>query len=264
VKSSWIDTTGLPNASNYITIQAEVPTYNTSNPSLWVQTGTHTATLALVGMHVVGSVNGHPEMIWASFEHFSNAPNEAYDYLDGGGVQKTVPRDTSGNWLFTTPGSTGPFDNKHMFQSGSNIQAASGFTVTPSDTIRWKAFGAASNLSPNPLVTTAGSNTEVISVNNSVLGQLLGADIRKNYYMLGATWTIGGAAPTAGVPMPGSPGNQVGTSRLENATLETYDQGTSSSTTGGGLNCMACHQSSTNAVADTFVSFMFPIVRPLF
>jgi hypothetical protein len=179
-------------------------------------------------------------------------------------VQKTVPRDTSGNWLFTTPGSTGPFDVKHMFQSGSNIQAASGFTVTPSDTIRWKAFGAASNLSPNPLVTTAGSNTEVISVNNSVLGQLLGADIRKNYYMLGATWTIGGAAPTAGVPMPGSPGNQVGTSRLENATLETYDQGTSSSRTGGGLNCMACHQSSTNAVADTFVSFMFPIVRPLF
>ena len=264
VKSSWIETTGLTNVSDYITVQGEVPTYNTTNASQWVQTGTHTATLALVGMHVVGSVNGHPEMIWASFEHLGNAPNDAFDYLTAGGTQKTVARDTSGNWLFTTTGSTGPFDVRHMSESGANIQAESGFTVSTSDTMRFKAFGAASNLSPNPLATEAASNTEVISVDNSVAGQMPAGDIRRNYYMLGATWTIGGAAPTSGVPMPGTPGNQVGTSRLENATLETYDQGTASSTTGGGMNCMSCHQSSTTSIADTFVSQVFPIIKPLF
>jgi membrane associated rhomboid family serine protease len=26
-------------------------------------------------MHVVGSVKGHPEMIWSTFEHVSNTPN---------------------------------------------------------------------------------------------------------------------------------------------------------------------------------------------
>lgn len=264
VKAAWIETTGLPNPSEYVTIQAEVPTYNTSNSSQFVQTGTHTATLALVGMHVVGSVNGHPEMIWASFEHFGNAPNEAYDYLTGSGTQKTVARDTSGSWLFAATGSAGPFNVRHMVQSGSNIQASSGFTVSASDTIRWKAFGAASNLAPNPLVTPAGSNTEVVSADVSVLNQLPAGDIRKNYYMLGATWTIGGAAPTPGVPMPGSPGNQVGTSRMESTALETYDQGTGSSTVAGGSNCMTCHQSSTTSVADTFVSQVFPIVKPLF
>ena len=287
VKTSWVETTGLTNPSDYITIQAEVPTYNTSNAALWTQTGTHTATLALVGMHVVGSVSGHPEMIWASFEHLGNTPNEAYDYVTGGGVQRTQPRDTSGDWLFTTSGSTGPFDVNHMFLSSTGIQAASGLTVSPSDTIRWKAFGAASDLSPDPLVSAALSNSEIISVNNSIfdltLGQLKTGDIRKNYYMLGATWTIGGEAPTSGQPMPNSTGNQVGTSRLENTTLETYDQASAEpgscklvgstdtkpecrSATGGGVNCMTCHQSGTTApaLADTFVSQVFPIIKPLF
>ena len=40
VKSSWIDASTLANSSDYITIQAEVPTYNTSNPNSWTPTGT--------------------------------------------------------------------------------------------------------------------------------------------------------------------------------------------------------------------------------
>jgi hypothetical protein len=269
VKSSWIEASSLPNTSGYITVQAQVPTYNTSNPQLWVQTGTQTTTLALVGMHVVGSVTGHPEMIWASFEHFGNAPSEAYSYLTANGNTNSVPRSTAGTWLFTATNSNGPFNQAHMTGAGANIQATSGFTISPSDTIRWKAFGAASDLSPNPLATPAASNSEVISVSNSVLGMLKalpGNDVRQNYYLLGAAWTIGGEAPTPGVATAANPGNQVGTSRLENATLETYDQGNGSASSNGGLNCMFCHQANTVAPqqADVGVSFMFPVVKPLF
>lgn len=60
---------------------------------------------------------------------------------------------------------------------------------------RWKAFGGGSDVSPNPLdSSTAASNTEIISINNSVAGMLASGDVRKNYVMTGATWTEGGAA----------------------------------------------------------------------
>jgi hypothetical protein len=43
-----------------------------------VPNGQKTVNLAMVGMHVVGSTKGHPEMIWATFEHIGNAPNDDY------------------------------------------------------------------------------------------------------------------------------------------------------------------------------------------
>jgi hypothetical protein len=72
VKSAWIDTAyiaNLPKAeqSKFITVQATVPAFQASmvNGSVVLTTDdpnvTTTRTLALIGMHVVGSVKGHPE-----------------------------------------------------------------------------------------------------------------------------------------------------------------------------------------------------------
>ncbi|MDT7543037.1 MAG: hypothetical protein QOE33_2941 [Acidobacteriota bacterium] len=72
--------------SSYVTMTATIPTYNKANPNLWTPTGQKTVQLALVGMHVVGSTVGHPEMIWATFEHFGNTPNAAYSYINTGNV----------------------------------------------------------------------------------------------------------------------------------------------------------------------------------
>jgi hypothetical protein len=53
VKSSWIETTGLANVNDYITITATIPTFNPPltqpNSTQSVQNGTKTAQLALVG-----------------------------------------------------------------------------------------------------------------------------------------------------------------------------------------------------------------------
>ena len=113
VKSSWVEAAGLPNIGSYITMQAVIPTYNTSNPLKWTLTGQKTTTLALVGMHVVGSANGHPEMIWATFEHFGNSPNATYQYINTSGQLKTVTQSTAGSWVFAKSGSTGPFNKMH-------------------------------------------------------------------------------------------------------------------------------------------------------
>jgi hypothetical protein len=253
VKTSWIDAATLPNASDYITITATVPTYDQSNPNNWVPNGSRSASLALVGMHVVGSVSGHPEMIWATFEHTGNAPDGPYSYINTLGQMISVPQSTAGTWLFTTTNSTGPFDVAHMQQPflATNIASIPPATISPSDTIRWKAWGAGSDVTPNPLVgSPAASNSEIISVNNSVLGQLVTGDVRRNYVFHGATWTTG-AAP--------SPTNQVGTSMLANTTMETYQQGVDSTKANGGSNCFTCHVTNTTAV-----SHVFPDLQPLF
>ena len=249
VKTAWVETTGL-DVTKYITVQANIPTYDTSNPTLWTANGSKRATLAMVGMHVVGSTKGHPEMIWATFEHFGNTPNGQYTYTNTSNQTITVPQSAAGTWLYSASPPAAPFNVERMHFESPNIVASGTNTIGPSNTIRWKSWGAASNVAPNPLVSVAASNTEIISINNSVLGQLASGDIRSNYVMTGSTWTIAGAAPNNT--------NQVGTSRMANTTMETYDQGSDTTATGGS-NCFTCHDS--NQVS---VSHFFDFLTPLF
>jgi hypothetical protein len=210
---------------------------------------------------VVGSVKGHPEMVWATFEHFGNAPSGSYSYTTTANTTKSVTPvpPGAGTWLFAKANSSGPFNNMFMSEpfGTTDIVAnpAFGNKIAPSDTIRWHAFGAASNVKPNPLVaSTVASNTEVISIDHSVSTLMPSGDVRNNYFMLGATWTENGAAPTTPFPT----GNEVGTSVLANTTMETYQQGTNT-TNVAAENCFGCHRSNT-----TGVSHVFGGLKPLF
>jgi hypothetical protein len=273
VKSSWIEADGLPNLSSYITMKATTPTYNTSSSTTWTQNGQKTIQLALLGVHVVGSTAGHPEMIWATFEHANNTPNAAYSYVNTSNQTVAVAQNTTGTWLFTESGASSGFNQAHMaFANPSpcaanSICAVSPFSISASNTIRLKPFGAAFNTRPNPFdATAAASNSEIIAINNSVRGQLVGGDIRGNYTMIGATWTNGNAptgsfsqAPRSGWPAP----NEVGTSLLANSTMETYQQGTSNDNSGS--NCFACHSLGTasQTTATTALSHVFGVLQPL-
>ena len=261
VKMSWVDASTLPNPGDYVTMQATVPVYNTSSSQSWPQTGTRLVTLALLGVHVVGSSNGHPEMLWATFEHFGNTPNAAYQYVNTAGATTTVPQSTSGKWVLTSSSSSGPFNVAHAnYLNPPTINAQSGQTISPSDTLRQNAFGVAPVGIPNQNdATPAIANTEVLALNNSVLAQLVNGDIRRNYYFLGTTWTFGGAPPTTPFPVGG---NEIGTSYLSNSTMETYQQWMG--TTNPGNNCLDCHQSSSSSISNTEVSHIFPFLVPLF
>ena len=254
VKTAWIETTGIPTPDDYITMNADIPTYDKSNPLKWVKNGHKTAKVALVSIHVVGSTAGHPEMIWATFEHLSNSANDAYSYRNSVGGTTAVPRDTSGSWLFTVTGSSGPFNVGRQFLNGEDIQASSATPVGPDNIIRFKAWGAASDVQPNPLKNSAASNAEIISVNNSVRSVLSAGDVRRNYIMTGSTWLIAGSFPFNSFNT-----TQVGTSKLNNTTMETFTQGTNTLAVGTS-NCFSCHP----AKKTTDVSHVFPSLKPLF
>jgi hypothetical protein len=217
LKSSWIEVNNLTKG-NYITTTATIPTYDKSDPKKWIPTGQRKATLGLLGLHIVGSVAGHPEMIWATFEHFGDTPNAAYSYINAQQLQVSVPQSTAGTWGFSSSNSTGQFNVPHMKADGANIVAEKGFAISPSDSLRTYPWGAAGG--------NASANTFLISIQNSVSALMPNGDIRSNYFLVGATWTTGGTAP---------PGGQAGATNVVNSTLETYTQ-----KPGG---CFLCHVS---------------------
>lgn len=255
LKSAWVEASTLPNnGAGYITLTAVIPTYTKTSTSTWTSSGSRQALLAMVGMHVVGSAAGHPEMIWASFERFGNAPNATYSYNSTTGT-KTVAQNTSGTWLFSTTNSPGPFNIEYMnwiaatTGVAASIQAAAAGspppppgTISASDTLRENPFGTPGSGSGS----NTALNTDVISINNSVISQLLSGDLRKNYFMIGSTWTNGGNPADPGVP-------QLGTNLLANTTMETYHQAD---------NCFSCHQQSGSMLSG--LSHIYSALEPLF
>lgn len=224
LKTSWIEAATLKNPQDYITITGLVPVY-AKTPTKWTPTGkTHEVKLAMVGMHVVGTVKNHPEMVWATFEHVGTAPNGNYAYTNKNGSLVTVPQNTAGSWLFCKNKSAGPFNNSHMtLDASGNIVATMGNTISPSDTLLNNPWGQG----------TTGNNTQIISLNDSILGKIPAGDVRKNYVLIGALWTNGKIPGFDPAPQV----QQVGSIQLANATMETYFQFPS-------LNCFTCHRGS--------------------
>ena len=253
LKTSWVEVKDLPNADTYIKIKAKVPVYDKSNPKLWVLTDKTTeTTLALVGMHVVGSVAGHPEMIWATFEHQKNAPNDAYSYRDVNDKIKQVKADSGTGWLFNVNADDTAKNTQKMTVKNNTIIITDSLhpeSIYKPDVKRVMAWGVASDTIPNAEdKTPADSNSEVISINNAIRKMLVGNDIRKNYLLIGATWTAGGATPDgSSYPYGGTPGAAIGTGRLANSTMETFFQSPKSNSVPDAkdhkavTSCFYCH-----------------------
>jgi hypothetical protein len=247
VKSAWVEAAGLPNLNEYVTIEATIPTYNTSNPLQWVPTGTKQAQMALVGIHVVGSAAGHQEMLWATFEHINNTRNVQYTYTTTSNATKTVAQNNGGTWTFSASPATATPNNPLNSLSGANIVASSPPTpIGPSDILRVNPWGTAASSG-----AFTANNTDIISINNSVIGQLLAGDVRKNYILTGTTWTAFGQIP------PPGPGQQVGTNQMANSTMESFEQPS---------NCFDCHDGSNmlGGPGGNGLSHIYGVLKPLF
>lgn len=253
IKTSWVVAESLKNVEDFVTIEATIPVYKKQSNQLWLIQGERKVKLALVGMHIVGSANGHPEMIWATFEHKRNTPNQAYQYLTKDGTIETVLEDGNNDWLFNSePRAIN--NQSHMTFSGDSIIAKDLCEITPSNTLRTKPWGSAVDVKPNPEdATPAASNSEIIAINNSVISKLKGKDVRKNYIFIGATWTENGAGPNGYSYNPTVDslkvaGVAIGASQLANSTMETYAQNGDKYNTFG--SCFSCHSNNKGLKPD--------------
>jgi hypothetical protein len=249
LKTAWVESSTLKNAGDFIQISAVIPAYtpNSDNTTWTPNKEPKTTQLALVGMHVVGTVQNHPEFVWATFEHISNVPDANYYYVDSNNKQKQQPYSSKGDFVFMVSGGSQTSANVECMTEDSkgNIVATMSKSnpaepvcqngIVPSNTARINPWGSA------PSDASADNNTLLLSINNSVISQLSSGDLRKNYIQVGGIWTSAPSA-TADAPIPDTTGFKSSDLRgsliLANSTMETYNQT---------LHCFTCHEQSKTA-----------------
>lgn len=263
LKTSWVEAATLPDTTGYITIPARVPTYarNAANTE-WTQHGQRDVTLALTGIHIAGTVQNHPEFVWATFEHISNAPDVGYSYTDDTGTVVPFDYDGSGDFVFLAPGADPATANVECMKAQSGgatgtivADTANGNPVcaggiVASDTVRTRPWGSypfgpsdvgrtideitVTQAMVDQIVT---NNTRLLSLNAAVRGQLAAGDPRANYVQTGSIWTAP-STPGGTAPIPGGTGysdaDLRGSLGLYNATMETYSFDKAP-------HCFSCH-----------------------
>ncbi len=248
LKSSWVKADPGMDLSKFLTIVADVPLYKKESDEKWTWDGTTSeeVTLACIGYHLVGPSTNHPEMIWATFEHVSNAPDSNFYYTNTSDkVAEKVNWNSDGtpiekDWLLMSgSGTQQATDEMHMQMSGNEIVATPGHTISPSDTSRTHPWGGKADQS------SAVNNTDIISLNQNIQSMLDQGDPRRNYFLVGATWTKNGV-PGVGLQLP----EVAGSLTLANSTMETYFQF---------KNCFDCHQGGEI----NGLSHIFSTIKPL-
>lgn len=159
-----------------------------------------TATLRLLALHVVFTLPGHPEFVWASFEHSTGAP----DSRPSDGKRDLAP--TIGD---TNPTAEDPLNQAnttvvsmldHILYKGGTAanlsnQALSdtqlrlvGQKFVGQQTSVYRMFpGSKSNtIDPDDAVTSLNHNVEALFASRA--GSLSPVDMRGHYRLLGAQW----------------------------------------------------------------------------
>ena len=273
IKTAWVDANTVQDRSKHVIINAMVPAYNLRTPALWVQTGSENKDLALVGMHVVGTVNGHPEMVWATFEHVDNAPDKAYSYNNAAGGITQVPFSSVGQWTFTRSGAPDTNIINEYQKTGSATlpgtkvtvngivgQPVNGVTkIRPVDVVRINPWGdLPDGVTGGGTAALIANATDLISLNSSVNTRLLAVgDVRGNYFQSGSIWSAKGQIPTSGTDPV-----LRGSLNSSNTTMETYHQFTSAPGGSTTPNCFGCHSVPAGTPGNQ-TSHLFPTMLPL-
>jgi len=203
-----------------------------STPPLEVQ-------VALVGFHVVGWVQGHPEAVWATFEQDDNAPDFAPN-------QSPTQPVSSRNWTYysanTLALNCNQIDTNHLTLDPPTQ------TLKPITQIcRQFPFGmAAGTASTDP-------NLQAITTLNASVKSQLGDEVARSYFEVGAIWLHSATEPNSKIFTPNNDLQKfrAGSTLLNNSVIETFTQNVQSDN-----NCFSCHNTLMYNPSD-------PSIQPL-
>lgn len=255
LKTSWIDASVLKDPSSYFITQGVINGVKTK--------------VALLGMHVVGVVENHPEFVWATFEHENLAP--AYDW------SKATPTTDAP----VTSTVDYPFFNKSSTATVTNITTKNGIYTDVFSVYKYgvpveKAMKGSHDVQLYMKTSQDGSQNfnNIRTINQSVKAQLKG--IWSNYFYNGSLWinTAGYNNTQEQATLLDSlsydlsnsePGKLTrGSIAAYNITMETYVQvGFNPSSIHGNtvdniVNCFSCHNTySKKNVSPLFISHVF-------
>ncbi|HEX7641374.1 MAG TPA: hypothetical protein VF472_04085 [Burkholderiaceae bacterium] len=259
-KATWmrIDSVKDAPAGAFVT-DAKVPvlTFDPKNPGMVVvktdaTTGkpvTVSAKVALVGLHVVGFSKGHPEFLWATFEHHLNTPR-----LFDNDFANQCPQQQG-----CAAYSPEPFT---FYQAGtpySNVNIATDTTPPAAPVLTFhektQTFSPVSNALQENMTggeTNSPNGPQNIFNLNSAAHHFLRGESAKNefanYDLIGTVWfqpnVYTNENRSAALQM--NQAQAVGSVNLANSTAETFVQSPTDQTSPANLgNCFACHNAQS-------------------
>jgi hypothetical protein len=268
-KEAWMVVTAATPPGNYITTAAKVPTFRIMMVNGVVDvvqdnTMMRDVTLQLIGIHVVHTLPGHPEMIWGTFQHqtptgdLDIAPTtDGKNELDLTAIVETLPGVTYSLFPPNTPkamANTGRPTNMLMFNEAMQ-------TFTPAQaTPVYRLYPASKSHTPDEDEAITKLNTNVrdafAAFQTATPSPL---DRRGNYRFIGATWQdvpqLSFATNVKLVNDETIPGIQLnggddplsitgGEDRLSGVGLESFTQGVNSFP-----SCFKCHDTRSASKA---------------
>lgn len=257
LKASWKIVEDGEDVSGFFTTETEVyPLANRAGTIVVDTTRSDRVTLAMVGFHVAGKVRGHPEMIWATFEHVDNAPSVFVPDSAGSPPGLTDPV-SNRDWTFYAAGTPRSECNVNTASSPVRRLDEAAQTISPiTQVCREYRYGNLPTADPtSPIEQAAAVNdSNVASLNAHVLAGLASDDVWRNYEEVGAIWFTGADALQPGLALDGicvtgslqdgacvdasgqPTARLIGSLRLSNSTIETFTQSQSTM-----FNCFRCH-----------------------
>lgn len=230
LKVSWKIVAKGENTSDFFTMKTKVNKLVNKGGNIVIDpTQTEDVTVALVGFHIAGVVNEHPEMIWATFEHKNNAPNVPHSF-----TPDTIISESDST--FYSAGTKYSGCNVDMANSPKQKLNESTQILSPiTQVCRLYEFGNDPDNPEDRVAEMANNDENIKQLNDSVLSKLDKDDVWSNYHEVGAIWfkRIDGLKPN----MPLATDDILtGSLKLSNSTIETFTQIQSTQN-----NCFRCH-----------------------
>jgi hypothetical protein len=235
-KATWLRLDdGQPPPAGAYTTQAQVPVLdNKVTPGLItiqpVPGKFATVTVALIGLHVVGYTENHPEFLWGTFEHKLNSPQTP---------------DNS----FVPSSSTRSPNNYTLYKANTPFSQVNIAAIPGANRPQLKLDTATQRLTPVTNVVlenqTGGENQpngvgNIFAISAQAQGFLASLKTQQSafasYSLDGTVWML----PNS-YNLKSNQTNAVGSVNLANATAETFVQNADNTPIKSVLNCFLCH-----------------------
>jgi hypothetical protein len=231
LKASWMIVEDNDDVSTMFTTTTRIAKLVNDSGQISIDPGqTEEVEVALVGFHIGGIVDAHPEMIWATFEHIGNSP-----------VIPTTPNPfplddpvSEKDFTFYTANTIAGECNINPASSNQRILDDATQKLTPITQVCLQYENG------NALGVNPDNDQHIKSLNSSVHGNLSrnSSDVWVNYREVGAIWfgVRNGLVP--GMKLA-TDKNLTGSLKLSNSTIETFTQRASTHD-----NCFRCHNTA--------------------
>jgi hypothetical protein len=203
-KSAWQEVDGADSTlSDYVSTKAWVPTLSQANGQI-VEDKDHPReiTVRLLALHVVFTLPGHPEFIWATFEHSMGAP----DLTAADGKRNVAPLDprdqnpsledpnnkmdttvvSANDFLLYHAGTTLQQGNTAVEEKDLTLDATTQVFTQRTSIYRMFPASKSNTTHPDDAITSLNFNVETLFANKSA--DLSPADKRGHYRLVGAVW----------------------------------------------------------------------------